>query len=96
MQTGAGSPEAFLQYGALGILALFCVIAVRVLFQQNKAFTERETARADRNEEALRELNKTVQEKIIPAALDMVTTTKTLIDLIAQQQADRRRRDREP
>jgi hypothetical protein len=91
METAGSGAEAYLQYGAMGLLALLAVIAVRVLFLQNRQFTERETARADRNEEALRELNRSVQEKIIPAALEMVTTTKTLIDLIAQQQAERRR-----
>lgn len=99
MATTSETAPAFLQYGALGVLALFCVIAVRVLFQQVSAATRRETERADRNEEALRDLNRSVQEKIIPAALDMVTTTKKLIDLIAQLQvqlnAERRRRDGE-
>lgn len=87
---GAAEP-AFLQYGALGLLALVCVIAVRALFKQNQEFTQRETERADRHEAALSDLNKTVQDTIIPAALDMVTTTKALIDLLAQERARRRR-----
>ena len=88
---GGSTSEAFVQYGALGLLALFALIGVRTLFQQVQADKQRETDRADRNEEALRELNKAVQERIIPAALDMVTTTKALIDLMAQERARRRR-----
>lgn len=80
---------AFLQYGALGLLALICVFAVRVLFQQVQADKQRETERADRNEEALRELNRSVREQIIPAALDMVATTKALIELMAHERARR-------
>lgn len=76
---------ALVQYGALGILALFAILAVRVLFIQVQADKQRETNRADRNEEALRELNRAVQEKVIPAALELVTTTRALIELMAQQ-----------
>jgi hypothetical protein len=86
---GEATP-AFLQYGALGLLALICVIAVRVLFQQVASDKARETERADRNEEALRELNRAVREQVIPAALEMVGTTKALIDLMAQERARRR------
>ena len=83
---------ALVQYGALGVLALFALIATRVLFQQVQKDKERETERADRNEEALREANRAMQERLIPTALDMLTTTKRLIELMAQQQAERRRR----
>ena len=82
--------SVLVQYGALGVLALVAILAVRVLFIQVSNDKQRETQRADRNEAALQELNKTVQEKIIPAALDMVSTTKSLIDLIAQERSRRR------
>lgn len=90
MDGGAAAP-ALVQYGALGILALMALLAVRVLFAQVKADKDRETARADRNEEALRELNKAVQERVIPAGYELVTATKSIIELMAQIQADRRR-----
>lgn len=86
-------PEAttvLVQYGALGVLALVAIIAVRVLFNQVQADKQRETDRADRNEAALLELNRAVQEKIIPAALEMVSTTKALIELMAQERNRRR------
>lgn len=82
----------FIQYGALGIITLLALLAVRYLFQQVQADKKRETDRADRNEAALRELNEAVQDKIIPAALEMVNTTKQLIDLMAQERVQRRRR----
>jgi hypothetical protein len=78
-----------LQYGALGVMVLLMGLTVKVLFDQVKADKDRETARADRLEAALQESNKTVQEMIIPAALDMVNTTKALIDLIANERARR-------
>lgn len=81
---------AFIQYGALGAITLVSMFAVRHLFQQLQADKQRETDRADRNEAALRELNVAVQERIIPAALDMVSTTKALIELMAQERMRRR------
>lgn len=80
---------AFLQYGALGILTLACIIAVRVLFAQVQADKKRESERADRNESELRDLNRTVQEQVIPAALAMVDATKELIQLLAHERARR-------
>lgn len=81
--------QVLVQYGALGVLAIVALIGVRTLFGQVQEDKKRETERADRNEVALRELNQTVQERIIPAALEMVTTTKALIDLMAQERARR-------
>lgn len=83
----------FVQYGALGVITLVALLAVRHLFAELRRDMERETARADRNELALRELNEAVQERIIPAALDMVSTTKALIELMAQERTRRRLRD---
>lgn len=83
---------ALLQYGAIGLLALIALIAAKVLFQQVQADKQRETERADRNEVALRDLNRVVQEQVIPAALAMVSTTKDLVELMAHERA--RRNDR--
>lgn len=81
---------AFIQYGALGVITLVSLLAVRHLFQQLQADKQRESDRADRNEVALRELNEAVQERIIPAALEMVSTTKALIELMADERVRRR------
>lgn len=82
---------ALVQYGALGVMVIFATLAVRILFVQVQADKVRETARADRLEQEVRDQNKVMQEKLIPAALELVATTKALIDLMAQQRAEVRR-----
>ena len=64
--------DVLFQYGALGVLALVCLISVRVLFERLSRNTEKaleeikriyvnEKARADRLEEELRKLNETMR-----------------------------------
>jgi hypothetical protein len=64
--------DVLLQYGALGVLALVCLISVRVLFERLSKNTEKaleevrriydnEKDRADRLEEQLRQLNETMR-----------------------------------
>lgn len=81
--------SALLQYGVLGIVTIMLMLVVRVLFQQAQKDKDRETARADRNEDALRELNRTVQERVIPAALELLATTKRLVEVIEREQMRR-------
>lgn len=52
---------ALLQYGALGILALMALAAVRVLFLRMAASLDQANRRADRLEEELRRLNETIR-----------------------------------
>jgi hypothetical protein len=52
---------ALLQYGALGILALMALAAVRVLFTRMSATLDQANQRADRLEEELRRLNETIR-----------------------------------
>ncbi len=54
-----------LQYGALGIIALLALGAVRVLFLRETKSLDLERQRADRLEEELRKLNAAVQEKYV-------------------------------
>lgn len=95
------SDTTFLQYGAIGLLALVSVTFAWFLYKQSnsdraieakRAGDElaRETARADRNEIALRELNEGVQERVIPAAIDMISTTRQLLALMAVIQQGQR------
>lgn len=79
-----------IQYGALGVMTVIALLVAKTLFNQAQADKARETARADRNEEALRELNRVIQERIIPAAVDMVATTKILVELIAEMRSEKR------
>lgn len=82
-QTTAADPfSALLQYGAIGILALFAVIAVRVLFAEERKAHDRDRDRADRLENELRQLNKDVQEIVMPAvtkATDAITEAMRLL-----------------
>lgn len=59
--------EPLLQYGAVGVLALLAVIAVRVLFAREVAAHDRERDRADRLEAELRKQNELIQEKFVTA-----------------------------
>lgn len=61
----AGTEAVFIQYGALGVIALLALIAVRVLFARVTATADLERARADRLEEELRKLNSTIQERYV-------------------------------
>lgn len=62
----AVSPQdIFLQYGALGVIALLALLAVNKLFQYQIKAHERDIARADRAEEQLRELHKLIREQLV-------------------------------
>lgn len=54
-----------LQYGALGVLAVLALAAVRVLFNKLNAQLDRAEERADRLEEELRKLNETVRSEYV-------------------------------
>ncbi|MGW6790068.1 hypothetical protein [Streptomyces chartreusis] len=54
-----------LQYGALGVLAVLALAAVRVLFARLTAQLDQQTERGDRLEEELRKLNETVRSDYI-------------------------------
>jgi hypothetical protein len=57
--------DVLLQYGALGVLALLALSAVRILFQREIKAHEQETARANRLEAELGKLNQTIQTQYI-------------------------------
>jgi len=50
-----------LQYGALGVVVIFAIVAVRVMYLRIVQAYEYERARADRLEKELRELNATIR-----------------------------------
>lgn len=54
-----------IQYGAVGVVALLALAAVRVLYTRLSATIDRETGRADRLEEELRKLNEAVRGEYI-------------------------------
>lgn len=55
----------FLQYGAVGAIALLALAAVRVLFSREIKAHQEETERANRLESELRKLNETVQQQYL-------------------------------
>lgn len=57
--------SALVQYGALGVIAILALGAVRVLFQREVSAHDLERQRADRLEEELRKLNSTIQDRYI-------------------------------
>lgn len=62
-QAGVDTSSIFIQYGAIGLIALLALGAVRVLFQREVKALDLERQRADRLENELRLLNSTVQER---------------------------------
>lgn len=77
---------ALIEYGALGLLAILLVIAVRVLFARVAAAADAERARADRNEEELRKLHAAVQEKYLTT---LAEATRVMGEALTQMREDR-------
>jgi dihydrodipicolinate synthase/N-acetylneuraminate lyase len=67
MMIAASDPvtAVLLQYGAVGVIAVMALAAVRVLFNRVSAQTDRERERADRLEEELRKLNEAIRTEYV-------------------------------
>lgn len=72
--------SVFVQYGALGCIALLALGAVRVLFQRETKAHDLERQRADRLEEEIRRLNATVQDKYLTTLAEATKTMSELLD----------------
>lgn len=79
------STSVFIQYGALGVIALFALGAVRVLFQREVKALDLERQRADRLEQELRQLNQTVQERYLTTLTEATRAMGGLLDTIRQK-----------
>lgn len=88
--------EMLLNYGGVGILAIALTVAVRILFGQVAKDKQRETDRADRNEQALKELNEKMSSQMIPALVQNVTVLQEINKILPDLQDELRlgRRDR--
>lgn len=75
----------FLQYGALGVIALLALGAVRVLFQREVQALDLERKRADRLEEELRKLNSTVQERYVSTLTEATRAMSELLDHLRER-----------
>lgn len=87
-QAGVTAQNELLQYGALGVVALLCLIAVRVLFARVTATADLERARADRLEEELRKLNADIQERYLTTLSE---ATRAISAALAEQHRDVKR-----
>jgi hypothetical protein len=69
----ADQTSVLVQYGALGVLTLAAMAAVRALFQRETRTLELERQRRERLENELRELNESIRREHIPI-LERATT----------------------
>lgn len=72
--------DAFLQYGAVGAIALFALAAVRVMYANAQKVYEQERERADRLEAELRELNHAVRGEYLTT---ISSATRAIADALA-------------
>lgn len=69
--------DVLLQYGAIGVISLMCLMAVRVLFNKLAEALKREQERADRLESELLKLNETVRNEYVGTISD---ATRAILD----------------
>lgn len=74
-------------YGGLGMLAAGSIAAVKILFARETAALDRERARADRLEEEVRLLNRSIHEQYLPT---LTRATEVMSQVLARTQRGRR------
>jgi hypothetical protein len=85
-QAGASADTSTLvQYGALGVIAILALAAVRVLFQREVNAHDLERQRADRLEEELRKLNSTIQDRYITTLGEASRVMVEVLDYIKRE-----------
>ncbi len=82
---GVDVSATFIQYGALGAIALLALLAVRVLFQREVRALDHERERADRLEEELRKLNSTIQERYVVTLAEANRVMGDVLDSLKDQ-----------
>lgn len=84
-QAAADPTSALVQYGAVGLVALLALVAVRVLFQREIGAHDAERKRADRLEEELRRLNSTIQDRYITTLGEASRVMVEVLDYIKRE-----------
>lgn len=81
---GNGHPvnDQFLQFGAIGAIALMALGAVRVLFQREIQAHQQDSDRADRLEAELRKLNETVQTQYLTTMAAATLALAQAVDVL--------------
>lgn len=74
--------SSFLQYGAIGVIALLALAAVRVLFKREIDAHEKDRERADRLEAELKNLNSTIQDKYLTVLANATAAMSEAFDVI--------------
>lgn len=64
-QAAAGA-DVLYQYGAIGVILVGAILAVRILFNEKVKAHDLDRARADRMEAEVSRLNSLIQEKMLP------------------------------
>lgn len=77
--------SSLLQYGAIGVVAILALAAVRVLFQREVTAHDLERKRADRLEEELRRLNATIQDRYINTLTEASRVMSEVLDYLRRE-----------
>lgn len=77
--------DVFVQYSVLGVVALLALGAVRVLFQRETQAHDLERKRAERLEDELRQLNRTVQDRYVTTLIEATTLMADVLDELKQR-----------
>ena len=77
-----------LQYGAVGVIALLALAAVRVLFQREVKAHQAAIDRGDRLEAELRKLNETVQTQYITTLTAATLAMSQAIEAIRERERE--------
>jgi Skp family chaperone for outer membrane proteins len=80
------------QYGAIGVIAILALAAVRVLFQRVVQEHKDEKDRADRLEAELKKLNETIQQQYLTVLAQATAAMSEAFDVI--KAADGTKRDK--
>jgi hypothetical protein len=84
--------DVLLQYGAVGVIAILALAAVRVLFKKTDEAYKAANARADRLEAELQKLNDTVQQQYLTVLAQATAAMSEAFDVI--KAADGTKRDK--
>lgn len=76
--------EVLLQQGAIGVVALLALAAVKVMFARLSAEADGHKQRADRLEDELRKLNEAVRTEYVR----IIDATRALADAVATVRKD--------
>lgn len=82
-----------LQYGAIGVIAVAAILAVRVMYAKLTEAYDHERTRADRLEGELRQLNETIRSEYVTtiqqASQAMTDANRAVTDALAVVRRDR-------